>query len=795
MERQSLAVLEYPLIVERLAEATVTPQGAALAHGLVPSPDAAEVAARQARTAEAVILLGTGVAPSLHGVADVRTEADRSERGGSLTAADLRAVADTIAGALAARGTLAEQRDAAPLLAGLLDAVDPGLAGVSGEIDRRVEDDGSGVRDTASPLLRRLRNELRAGRQRVADELARLARSPELREHLQETFVTDRGGRPVLAVKASARSQVRGIVHDASSSGQTLFVEPLSVVEIGNRLAEVLSAEREEVERILAELSALVGARAGELVALVEATAALDLTLACGLLSRRWRGTPVEVADEVRLLGVRHPLLAQETAVPIDLDLGGLRALVVSGPNTGGKTVALKTLGLAAVLHQSGLRPPADRAVLPVFDTVLADIGDQQSIQMSLSTFSGHLGNIVRILGAAGGRSLVLLDELAAGTDPAEGAALAQALLARLSEQARLTLVTTHYAELKEWASATDGAANAATAYDVETDTPLYRVALGRPGTSHALRVAERLGLDPDLVADARERVVPALLRAAELLAEAERAERAAGEERLASEQAREDAERLLEQAEGRRAALEAEIERVRASVEAERASARAGAEEELREARAALESLRAEIRTARQQERARRRAQPGAARAAERRRDRRLGAAVDEAGRVEQSLRALDEPLPVLAPLAPGDPVEARELGVHGLITAIEGDEAEVLVSGGLRVRLPLARLRPDASPVAAGEPEPQVKVVASARGDASDQLDVRGMRADEAREAVRAFVDDAALAGFHEVTVVHGRGTGALRSAVRAELDAHPLVGRHETGSADGATVASLA
>ena len=516
--------------------------------------------------------------------------------------------------------------------------------------------------------------------------------------------MTDRGGRPVLAVKASARSQVRGIVHDASSSGQTLFVEPLSVVEIGNRLAEVLSAEREEVERILAELSALVGARAGELVALVEATAALDLTLACGLLSRRWRGTPVEVADEVRLLGVRHPLLAQETAVPIDLDLGGLRALVVSGPNTGGKTVALKTLGLAAVLHQSGLRPPADRAVLPVFDTVLADIGDQQSIQMSLSTFSGHLGNIVRILGAAGARSLVLLDELAAGTDPAEGAALAQALLARLSEQARLTLVTTHYAELKEWASATAGAANAATAYDVETDTPLYRVALGRPGTSHALRVAERLGLDSDVVADARERVVPALLRAAELLAEAERAERTAGEERLASEQAREDAERLLEQAEGRRAALEAEIERVRASVEAERASARAGAEEELREARAALESLRAEIRTARQQERVRRRAQPGAARAAERRRDRRLGAAVDEAGRVEQSLRALDEPLPVLAPLAPGDPVEARELGVHGLITAIEGDEAEVLVSGGLRVRLPLARLRPDASPGGGG-------------------------------------------------------------------------------------------
>jgi DNA mismatch repair protein MutS2 len=792
MDGPSLAVLEYPLIVERLAEATVTPQGEALARALVPSPDAGEVASRQARTAEAVTLLETGTAPSLHGVLDVRAEAARAERGGSLTAAELRATANTVSGAIAARGTLAEQRESAPLLNAVADTVDPGLARIAGDVDRRVEEDGSGLRDTASPLLRRLRNELRAGRQRVADELSRLARSPELRDHLQETFVTDRGGRPVLAVKASARSQVRGIVHDASSSGQTLFVEPLAVVELGNRMAETASAEREEVERILAELSGLVGARAAELNAAVEATATLDLALACGLLSRRWRGATVQVADEVRLLGARHPLLADETAVPIDLDLDGLRALVVSGPNTGGKTVALKTLGLAALLHQAGLRPPADTAVLPVFDAVLADIGDQQSIQMSLSTFSGHLGNIVRILAAASDCSLVLLDELAAGTDPAEGAALAQALLARLAEQARLTVVTTHFAELKEWASAADRAANAATAYDVETDTPLYRVALGRPGTSHALRVAERLGLDPAVVADARERVVPALLRAAELLAEAERAERSAAEEHAASEQARVDAERLVAQAEERRADLEAEIERVRSSADAERAAARAEAEQELRQARAALDALREEIRAARRQERARGRAQSAAARTAERRRDRRLGAAAEEAGRVDELLRARDEPLPVLAPLAPGDPVEARELGVQGVVAAIEGEEAEVLVQGGARVRLPVARLRPSGR--AATAEEPAVKVVAAARGDVSDQLDVRGLRADEAREAVRSFVDDAALAGLKEVAIVHGKGTGALRTAVRAELDAHPLVERHELGSAGGSTSAVL-
>src|SRR5262249_38286493 len=242
------------------------------------------------------------------------------------------------------------------------------------------------------------------------------------------------------------------------------------------------------------------------------------------------------------------------------LDLRELRALVVSGPNTGGKTVALKTLGLAALLHQAGLRPPADRAVLPVFDAVLGDIGDQQLIQMSLSTFSGHLTNIVRILDAATNRSLVLLDELAAGTDPAEGSALAQALLARLSQQARLTVVTTHYAELKEWASSTSASANAATAYDVETDTPLYRVALGRAGTSHALRGAEPLRPDPAVVSDARERVVPALLRAAELLAEAEDAERRARDERAAAAEERDTAERLVAEERRKLAERDAEI-------------------------------------------------------------------------------------------------------------------------------------------------------------------------------------------------------------------------------------------
>ena len=702
-------------------------------------------------------------------------------------------MADAVGGGLRARAALNDPEKPAPLLRELAAAIDPGLAPLAESIHRAVEDDGSDLRDTASPRLRKLRVQLRTGRQRVSEKLEQLVRSSDLREHLQEEFVTQRGGRPVLAVKAGARRSVPGIVHDTSDSGQTLFVEPFDVVDLNNRQSETAAAEREEVERILRELSRDVGERADAVVALVEAVGAIDLAVARGVVSRGWRGAPVEISDEVRLVGARHPLLDPAVAVPIDLELGQLRALVISGPNTGGKTVALKTLGLAALLHQSGLRPPAETAALPVFDQVLADIGDRQSIEMSLSTFSGHVANLVAILGAARERSLVLVDELASGTDPVEGSALAQALLTRLAVQARLTIVTTHYPELKEWASSTDGVANAATGFDPDTHAPLYSVALGRPGTSHALQIAERLGLDGAVVADARGRVAPERLQIQELLAEAEAAERAAAVELDAAVRGRVEVERLAAVAREREEALELEIAAVRASAAGERERAAAEAQRDLAAAREELRALREEINVARRREREARRAAPAAAVRAEQDRDRRLGAASTRATRAEQALHAFDEPLPLSGPLAAGDPVEAPGLGVHGTIAAIEGDEAEVVGPAGHRLRLPLAQLRPSAHRER-DESETPVRVVAAARSDVSDELDVRGQRAHEAREAVRSFVDDAALAGLATVRVVHGRGTGAVRAAVRDELDGHPLVERRETDSADGATVAHL-
>jgi DNA mismatch repair protein MutS2 len=776
VDDHALSVLEFPALVDRVAGASVTERGEELARALVPSPDPAVVHARQALTGEALALLDAAAEPRLGGIADIRERAAHAGRGGTLLPGDLRAVALAVAVALDARRDL--DGELAPLLAAILAPIDPGLGSVRDAIDRCVEEDGSDLRDDASPELRRLRAELRSGRARIAGELARAAEG--IREHLQETFLTEREGRPVLAVKASARRSVPGIVHDASTSGQTVFVEPFAVVELSNRLAEAAGAEREEVERILRELSARVGDRAAGLETLVEVTAAVDLAVACGAVSRRWGGAQVVVGDEVRLVGARHPLLDPATAVPIDLDLGGLRALVVSGPNTGGKTVALKTLGVAALLHQAGLRPPADEAALPVFDRVLAAIGDEQSIEMSLSTFSAHLRTIVSILGTATDRSLVLLDELAAGTDPDEGSALAQALVARLAGQARLTVVTTHYPELKEWASATDDVVNAATAFDLDTGEPVYEVTLGRPGSSHALRVAERLGLDPAVVADARGRVAPERLRAAALLADAETAERAATESLS-------DAQQAAAQARARERELAAEVERVRASAAKEREQALERAERDLAGARAELEQLREEIRAARRRERQRQQAPE-----AERARDRHLGEATDRSRRAESSLRALREPLPLQAPLAEGDPVEAPDLGIRGTLAEIKGDEAEVVAVGGTRVRVPLARLRPGRE---REEAPPPVRILATAPSGLSDEVDVRGLRAQEARERVRAYVDDAALAGIDTVRVVHGRGTGAVRAAVRDELARHPLVGKTEPDSHDGATLAHLA
>jgi DNA mismatch repair protein MutS2 len=787
VDEQSLVALEFGMVLERLAGAAATPYGAERARALEPTARAAEVERRQTLTGEAVALLDHAAEPELRGIPHIGEAAAHAARGGVLSPRVLADVAAVVEGGRRARAGL-EDHELAPQLRDVAAAVEPGLVRLARAIRRAVDDEGAALRDDASPLLRRLRRELREGSRRAEEAMQRLVRSSRIRPHLQETFVAERAGRPVLALKASSRGSVAGIVHDASGSGETLFVEPFEIVELNNRHSETAAREREETERLLRELSALVGAEADSLAVVVDVVGELDLALAAGSLSRAWRGTVVARGDRVRLIQARHPLLDPAAVVPIDLELDRLRALVISGPNTGGKTVALKTLGLAVLLHQSGLRVPALEAELPIFDDVLVEIGDQQSIAMSLSSFAAHVRNLIAILESATPDSLVLIDEPASGTDPVEGAALARALLDRLAEQARLTVATTHYPELKEWASASETAANAATAIDPETHEPLYRLALGRAGTSHALQTAERLGLDPAVVARATNAIEPARRRISELLAEAEAAERAADAERSAAGAERAAAEAALRRVGERELELESELERVRAAAAAARQDEVARTRQELAAARAELAALREEIRAARRLERDAQRA-PQAVRA----RDRRLGRASEHAARAERELRRREEPIRAPAPLAVGDPVEAPALGVRGTIVGIDGDEAEVAGATGQRVRIALARLQPSAVRAEPSAPPP-VQVRTTVTAAAGDEADVRGRTAQEAREVTRGLVDDAALAGHPHVRVIHGRGTGVLRQAVREELRQHPLVHGVESDAADGATVARL-
>ncbi len=800
MDPRSAELLELPAVRRRLAGLTSFAGGRDLALDLVPSPEPERVAVHLAETEEALRLRDLGVGGP-GGASDLRPATEAAARDAVLEAEALAEVLATVRVWLEAREAVGARAEEAPRLAAALAEPDAGAARrVEAALERALDPRG-GLLDTASPELASVRRRLGSARRAAAELLRELA--AHLRSHLQESFTTERGGRPVLAVKASSRSAVPGIVHDTSGSGQTLFIEPLELVEASNRVRELAAEEAEEEARILRALSRLVGDERAALDDLTAALAELDLALARAALSRAWDGCRVEPAEQVNLRAARHPLLDPATAVPIDLPLEGVRALVVSGPNTGGKTVALKTLGLLAMLHQCGLRVPAARARLPVFDRLLADIGDDQSIAESLSTFSAHVRRLIAILAAAGPRALVLLDEPAAGTDPDEGARLAEAVIARLVEQGALVLATTHQPEVKAWASAAPGAANAAVGLDARTLRPLYALQLGEPGASHALGIAEGLGLDPAIVEAARAAGPPERRALEALLQEAAAARAAADDERAAAAAERAEAAEARGRAESRQAELERRLARSREAAEAERARARREAEAELAAAARELAELRSEISAARREEAARRAAAAASAAPAaprERARDRRLDAASRAVGRAREALvAAAAPPAAERRPVAVGDEVVDPEMGFRGRVVAIDGARAEVQ-GGAARMRLPLARLVADpAAPARAPEPEEPAVTAPPPSGPAATlEVDVRGRRAAEAVRAVRERMDAAAMAGLPEVRVIHGHGTGALRAAVREELARHPLVDRAEPAppeeGGDGVTIAYL-
>ena len=615
---------------------------------------------------------------------------------------------------------------------------------------------------------------MRVAYERLRSRLETLVHSADLSGALQEPIVTLRNDRYVVPVRADARGRVKGIVHDQSGSGQTLFIEPLVMVELGNTWREAQLKVQAEEERILDELSRLVGAQAEALEETLAALATFDFWLARARLSDELDAVrPETVAtDDVVLLSARHPGLSGHV-VPIDVRLGtDFRALVITGPNTGGKTVALRTIGLLALMHQSGLPiPVAPGSRLPVFADVFADIGDEQSIAQSLSTFSGHMRSIVRIVEAAGKGSLVLLDELGAGTDPTEGSALAQALLDRLIAAGALVAATTHYAELKTYAHNTAGVENASVDFDLASLRPTYHLTIGLPGASQAFAIAERLGLPDSVVADARSRLG----------------------------QAQAEFEQTLASIRETRASTEDALARAAASEERARA-ARHEAEEERRVARREREQALADARVEAQQQLAQVQAEIAAARELLERQTLTEQLLEHSTARLTE---LIGEPAPEETPVpASGVPVGVGQYarsasGWQGTVEAIDAEKGEAtLAAGSMRINVPLAELSPAAPPRedvlrAPPAPRPAPRAVPSS-------LDLRGARVEEALESLDTYLDQAAVAGASRLTVIHGHGSGALRDALRARLSGHPLVKSWRPGErgegGDGATIVEL-
>ncbi len=790
MDDSYLDLLEFPKILAQLACHTSFSAGRELALSLRPTASLTEARARQEETREARQFLATNPI-TLGGARDVRPLLDRAVRRAVLLPVDLLDIRQTLLVARTLRRSLVRASGQFPRLAEVASRLEE-CAHVVAAIGAAINEKGE-VLDTASPRLAEIRRDLRAAHERLLERLQRMVVSPEVAPFLQEPLVTQRHGRYVIPLRAEFKGRVPGLVHDQSASGATLFIEPLATVELNNQWRELQLQEEQEVDRILLGLTDLVAEEAPFIQQTVEALAELDLIFAKARYAEAIRGVEPHLVpfrqhrkDEavphpgsvIELWQARHPLLDPEKVVPIDLYLGDdYFVLVLTGPNTGGKTVTLKTVGLLAAMAQAGLAiPAAEGSRLTVFSGIYADIGDEQSIEQSLSTFSSHMGRIIRILQEADSRSLVLLDELGAGTDPVEGSALARAILSHLVARRITTLATTHYSELKIYAHKTPGVQNASVEFDPETLAPTYEVAIGLPGRSNAFAIARRLGLDPAIVQEAQGMVSPDVLEAESLLADIKEAQREALRAREAAAKERAEAEALRRELAHRLA----EVERARREVLQQ---AREEAAREVEEVRREL----ARLRRLWQREPT---AQPAPAED--------LAAAAERLEELSQELAPIRTKPALGLPFQPrpGDRVWVPSLRMAGEVAYVDEGEAEVQV-GSFRVRVPVEELE------AHGEGKPsQGPAREDLRGPGTGalpaELNCRGLTVEEALEQVGKYLDRAFLAGLPQVRIIHGKGTGALRRAVREELARHPLVAsfrpgaRHEGG--DGATVVEL-
>jgi DNA mismatch repair protein MutS2 len=833
MDAKTLSVLEYPKILERLKTFCDFSASMELARSLVPTDSYDLALARLSETSEARRLFSTNDNIGIGGAHDIRPAADLAARGGVLDPQQLLDVKSTLISSRELKKSLERKTDEYPRLAQIAAGL-PEAHGIVDSISRVLSERGE-VLDSASPKLATLRREIKIAHDRLMSRLQRYL--TESASKLQEPIITQRDGRYVIPLRAEFKGQIKAVVHDQSSSGATLFVEPLPIVELNNSMRELQLQERDEERRILYELSAQIGEHREELTYGVENLAMLDLIFAKAKYAEELKasapvlhklfpkGMPSAVSHQrsaknqeqepkadivpfgegrtlIRLEHARHPLLDPQNVVPIDVDpQSRTRAIVITGPNTGGKTVSLKTVGLLALMAQSGLHIPAQSgSELPCFQAVYADIGDEQSIEQSLSTFSGHITNIIRILKQIDQRSLVIFDELGAGTDPQEGAALARAILNHLLETGCMTLVATHYPELKTFAHSTEGVVNASLEFDIKTLRPTYRLTIGLPGRSNALLIAQRLGLPQPIIDSAKAEIHPDELRADKLLDDIRKERNRTSRERQKLEKARDRLEAQTKEIEKRLEKIEDERREVLAK-------ARAEGELEVAILKRNIESLKSQLKKAKQP--------------------------LEALKQIEEQVEAIEEKIEapverrrtmdnrpsssmVNRPLSLGERVTVSTLNTEGVVTALGESDAEVQI-GSLRVRARLADLMRKGQEVEspeekinpstglrAGEERKQI-AEGSGRGVVSGtkspgiELNLRGKLVEDGLEELDRYLEKAYSSGLLFVRIVHGKGTGKLREAVRNALKSSPYVASFEepkdSEGGAGVTVAKMA
>ena len=785
MDEKSLELLEFPRIREQVASYASFKPGQELALRLQPLTDYAQISHLLKLSAEARLILSIEPSFSIGDVHDIRESARLAGIGKILEAESLQEIQATLAALIYIRSRLERRQTELPLLWKIGEGIIE-LPDLERQIGRCFMPDGQ-IRDDASPKLAKIRQQLKRVRSELLASLQTIINSDNLQKSIQEPIITEREGRYVIPVKAEYRKDFRGIVHDVSNTGATVFVEPWSAIEPGNEIRELEVQERYEIELILRELSNQVGAYASDISRSISLVAEIDLALAKARYARKLNaaepviiesGSDGQIKPVLKLIDARHPLLV-EKAVPLSVEIGkDFSILVITGPNTGGKTVALKTVGLLSLMAQSGLPiPAAPESVLPVYDNIFADIGDEQSIAHTLSTFSWHISNIVRILNKVTDRSMVLLDELGTSTDPSEGSALARSLLLYLKNRGAMAVATTHFSELKAFAHTTPGLQNASLDFDPVTLAPTYHLSVGIPGGSNALSTASRLGLPAEIIDEAKGMLNRSSLELETLLTDL-------SAEKTTVDSLKKDVEKEKASLIKRNQELEEEKQKLKNEEKHILQEVRDNVVEESAELHREIRQALTELRKSRSKDKAEE--------------AKRVLAAVQEklkSGRLApQPLAEGSEEVKIAA----GDTVWLKDASMAANVLSVSEDGQQLELQVG-RAKLKVGienvqKMEKSGIPV----PEPVTITRAVTKKRAAMELDLRGKRAEEIKGLVDVYLNDAAVSNLKSVRIIHGHGTGVVKQIVREMLATHPLVkssrpgGRGEGG--DGVTVASL-